>query len=118
MGSAGCSQVTHSTLCLKATMTCIGAGAPNPMTLRNYSRLRRSLFMPMTMVMLLQAPDGAVPVALRDEVVNQVLTTRFGTAMTHAPTPASTLFACIVAHGVTNLALGLYVLLSHDWRYW
>ena len=28
------------------------------------------------------------------------------------------LFACIVAHGTTNLALGVYVLLTHDWAYW
>ncbi len=28
------------------------------------------------------------------------------------------LFACIVAHGTTNLALGVYVLLTHDWVYW
>lgn len=28
------------------------------------------------------------------------------------------LFAAIVAHAVTNAALGLYILLSHDWRYW
>lgn len=28
------------------------------------------------------------------------------------------LFACIVAHGTTNLALGAYVILTHDWVYW
>lgn len=28
------------------------------------------------------------------------------------------LFACIVAHSTTNLALGVYVLLSQDWVYW
>jgi hypothetical protein len=28
------------------------------------------------------------------------------------------LFACIVAHGVTNLALGTYVLMTGDWKYW
>ena len=28
------------------------------------------------------------------------------------------LFACIVCHGVTNLALGVYVLLAQDWKYW
>jgi CAAX prenyl protease-like protein len=27
-------------------------------------------------------------------------------------------FACILTHGATNLALGLYVLLSHAWRFW
>lgn len=28
------------------------------------------------------------------------------------------LFACVVAHGVTNLALGIYVLMTGQWRYW
>jgi CAAX prenyl protease-like protein len=28
------------------------------------------------------------------------------------------LFATVVAHAVTNAALGGYVLLSHDWQYW
>lgn len=28
------------------------------------------------------------------------------------------LFACVVAHGVTNLALGLYVIFFHAWRFW
>ena len=28
------------------------------------------------------------------------------------------LYACIVAHGVTNLALGLYVLSTGQWHYW
>jgi hypothetical protein len=28
------------------------------------------------------------------------------------------LFACVAAHSVTNLALGIYVLLTHNWRYW
>jgi CAAX prenyl protease-like protein len=28
------------------------------------------------------------------------------------------LFACIVAHAVTNLGLGVYVLLFHQWAYW
>lgn len=28
------------------------------------------------------------------------------------------LFACIVAHAVTNLALGIYILIAHDWKYW
>lgn len=28
------------------------------------------------------------------------------------------LFACILAHGVTNLALGIYVLVTGDWKYW
>lgn len=26
--------------------------------------------------------------------------------------------ACIVAHGVTNLLLGVYVLYTHDWQFW
>lgn len=28
------------------------------------------------------------------------------------------IFACIVAHSTTNLALGIYVILTHDWVYW
>jgi len=28
------------------------------------------------------------------------------------------LFACIVAHGVTNLALGIYILTTGEWHYW
>lgn len=28
------------------------------------------------------------------------------------------LFACVVAHAVSNLSLAVYVLLAHDWRYW
>ncbi len=28
------------------------------------------------------------------------------------------LFSCIVAHSVTNLALGIYVLVTHHWHYW
>ena len=28
------------------------------------------------------------------------------------------IYACIVAHGVTNLALGLYVLYTGDWSFW
>ena len=28
------------------------------------------------------------------------------------------LFACIVAHSTTNLALGIYVILTQDWVYW
>lgn len=28
------------------------------------------------------------------------------------------LFACIVAHGVTNLALGIYIIVARDWIYW
>ncbi len=28
------------------------------------------------------------------------------------------LFACIIAHSVTNLALGIYVMTSHDWKFW
>jgi hypothetical protein len=26
--------------------------------------------------------------------------------------------ACIIAHGVTNLLLGVYVLWTHDWQFW
>jgi len=28
------------------------------------------------------------------------------------------IFACILAHSVTNLALGIYVLITHQWFYW
>jgi CAAX protease family protein len=28
------------------------------------------------------------------------------------------LWPCILAHGLTNLLLGVHVLLTHDWRYW
>ena len=28
------------------------------------------------------------------------------------------LFACVVAHGVTNFALGLYVIAAHQWQLW
>ena len=28
------------------------------------------------------------------------------------------LFACIIAHSVTNFALGIYVLVARDWSYW
>lgn len=28
------------------------------------------------------------------------------------------LFACIIAHAVTNLALGVYVLAAHQWHFW
>jgi CAAX prenyl protease-like protein len=26
--------------------------------------------------------------------------------------------ACVIAHGTTNLGLGIYVLVSHQWRFW
>ena len=28
------------------------------------------------------------------------------------------LFACLIAHSITNLTLGLYVLSTHNWMYW
>jgi CAAX prenyl protease-like protein len=28
------------------------------------------------------------------------------------------LFACVVAHGITNLALGIYILATGSWHYW
>jgi len=28
------------------------------------------------------------------------------------------LFACIATHAVTNLALGIFVLVTHAWRFW
>ncbi len=42
----------------------------------------------------------------------------FSAAMCALVARTRSLFACIVAHGVTNLLLGVYVLLSHDWKYW
>ena len=42
----------------------------------------------------------------------------FSAAMCALLARTRNLFACIVAHGVTNFALGIYVLLSHDWKYW
>ncbi len=30
----------------------------------------------------------------------------------------NSLFACVVAHCVTNFILGIYVLISKDWKYW
>lgn len=31
---------------------------------------------------------------------------------------SKSLFTVIIAHGVTNLSLGIYVLITHDWRFW
>lgn len=42
----------------------------------------------------------------------------FSAAMCALLARTRNLFACIAAHGVTNLVLGIYVLLSHDWKYW
>jgi CAAX prenyl protease-like protein len=28
------------------------------------------------------------------------------------------LWACVIAHAVTNLALGVYVLVTHEWYWW
>jgi hypothetical protein len=28
------------------------------------------------------------------------------------------LFAVVVAHAVANAALGAYIIVTHDWRYW
>ena len=42
----------------------------------------------------------------------------FSAAMCALVARTRSLFACIVAHGVTNLLLGVYVLVSHDWKYW
>jgi membrane protease YdiL (CAAX protease family) len=28
------------------------------------------------------------------------------------------LFAVVIAHGITNLALGLYVIVARAWEYW
>ncbi len=42
----------------------------------------------------------------------------FSAAMCALLARTRSLSACIVAHGVTNLALGVYVLVSHDWKFW
>lgn len=42
----------------------------------------------------------------------------FSAAMCALLARTRNLFACFVAHGVTNGLLGIYVLLFHDWRYW
>lgn len=41
-----------------------------------------------------------------------------GVAYAYLLQSTKSLWACIVAHGVTNLALGVYVLLTGDWKYW
>ncbi len=42
------------------------------------------------------------------------------TACIYALLPRQTrnLLACVVAHGVTNLSLGVYVVAARDWVYW
>lgn len=42
----------------------------------------------------------------------------FSAAMCALLARTRSLFACVVAHGVTNFVLGVYVLVSHDWKYW
>ncbi len=42
----------------------------------------------------------------------------FAAAMALLLRQTRSLFACIVAHGVTNLALGIFVLITHNWKYW
>ena len=42
----------------------------------------------------------------------------FALAMCGLLARTKNLFACIVAHAVTNLLLGLYVLHFHQWQYW
>jgi CAAX prenyl protease-like protein len=42
----------------------------------------------------------------------------FAFAMAAILKQTRSLFACIVAHGVTNLALGVYVLTTGDWKFW
>jgi CAAX prenyl protease-like protein len=42
----------------------------------------------------------------------------FSAAMCSLVARTRSVFACIVAHGVTNLLLGIYVLWSHQWQYW
>ena len=42
----------------------------------------------------------------------------FGLAMCGLLARTRSLFACIAAHAVTNLLLGLYVIHFHQWQYW
>ena len=42
----------------------------------------------------------------------------FSMAMCSLVARTRNVFACIVAHGVTNLLLGIYVLVFHQWQYW
>lgn len=42
----------------------------------------------------------------------------FSAAMCALLARTRSVFACIVAHAVTNGLLGVYVLSSHDWKYW
>ena len=41
-----------------------------------------------------------------------------GTAYTLLLSQTGRLWSCIVAHAVTNLALGVHVLLTHEWKWW
>jgi CAAX prenyl protease-like protein len=42
----------------------------------------------------------------------------FSAAMCALLARTRSLFPCIIAHGVTNLLLGVYVVFSQDWKYW
>lgn len=42
----------------------------------------------------------------------------FAALMALALRRTGSLLACIVAHATTNLALGIYILLTREWRYW
>jgi CAAX prenyl protease-like protein len=42
----------------------------------------------------------------------------FACAMALLLRQTRSLFACIVAHGVTNLALGVFVMVTQNWKYW
>ncbi len=42
----------------------------------------------------------------------------FSAAMCSLVARTRNLFACVVAHGVTNLLLGVYVVTFHQWQYW
>ena len=42
----------------------------------------------------------------------------FGLTMCLLVARTKSLFACVVAHGTTNLLLGVYVCYSHQWQYW
>lgn len=42
----------------------------------------------------------------------------FGAAMSALLRKTGSLWSCICAHAITNLSLGIYVLISGDWKFW
>jgi hypothetical protein len=49
--------------------------------------------------------------------------TKLDTAKRHREAPwllswTRSLAACVISHGVANLALGIYVIVAQDWKFW